>query len=66
MEREWAEALYRGDKVSVKIEVDWPKGASRPDGFNVIYTIEDVATGQRKTYNKSFINPLDTIHDRRH
>jgi filamentous hemagglutinin len=57
MEEEWAAALRRGDKVSVKIEVDWPAGAKRPDGFNVTYQITDPVKGTTSRLTKSFDNP---------
>jgi hypothetical protein len=57
MEREWVDALGRGDKVAVKIEVDWPSGATRPDGFNVTYEITDKTTGIKAIHNENFLNP---------
>jgi hypothetical protein len=56
MEREWDGALGNGNKVSVKIEVDWPSGASRPSGFDVTYTVTN-QQGVGKTYIKAFKNP---------
>ena len=57
MEREWVDALGRGDKVAVKIEVDWPSGATRPDGFKVTYEITDKTTGIKAIHNENFLNP---------
>jgi len=45
MEEIWAEAIRRGDKVSVRIEVDWRAGSNRPDGFLVEHTITDSKSG---------------------
>lgn len=57
MEREWADALARGDKVKVKIDVEWPSsGATRPDAFNVTYEITDAATGTVTRVDKTFLN----------
>jgi hypothetical protein len=57
MEREWARALKRGDKVTVKIQVDWPKGATRPDGFKATYEITSNKTGIKTVHNENFLNP---------
>jgi len=45
MERNWVEALNRGDTVKVTVEIEWRPGAKRPDGFKVKYEITDGKTG---------------------
>jgi len=57
MEETWAAALRKGDKVKVKIEIDWPPGAKRPSGFVVDYDITDAATGAVKSKIEKFVNP---------
>jgi DNA/RNA non-specific endonuclease len=57
MERKWADALGRGDKVKVEIEVKWLDGAKRPDGFKVNYDITDAQTGITTQVSEYFSNP---------
>jgi hypothetical protein len=57
MERKWADAVGRGDKVSVKVKVEWSAGAKRPDGFTAKYEITDAKTGIRTPVEEYFPNP---------
>ncbi|MGL4462889.1 MAG: DNA/RNA non-specific endonuclease [Planctomycetia bacterium] len=56
MEERWKTALENGDKVSVKIEIDWPAGSKRPDGFRVKYEITDSVTGAKTPVSQFFEN----------
>jgi hypothetical protein len=57
MEEQWAAALRRGDKVSVKIHIDWPPGTARPNSFDVESVIVDGVTGAKSTLINTFLNP---------
>lgn len=56
MEREWAKELNDGNLVSVKIEIDWPSNGSRPDGFDVTYSVIDKVSGAEREVNRYFAN----------
>ncbi len=65
MEETWAAALRRGDKVSVKIEVEWPPGAKRPITFYVDYYIKDIVTGKSSKITQEFqiLNCKENFND---
>ncbi len=50
IEKQWAEALENGQKVTVDIDVNYDVGGIRPISFDVSYTIDDVFYYQ-KIYN---------------
>jgi hypothetical protein len=43
--------------VGVKVEVEWPAGAKRPDGFKVTHEITDAKTGITTQVKEYFPNP---------
>jgi hypothetical protein len=55
MEREWVQALKDGNKVAVKIEINWPTGASRPRSFDVNYSVAQ-PSGKVTVVRRSFVN----------
>ena len=46
IENQWAAALKNGQKVSVKIDIKYDAGNSRPTSFSVIYEIDGVRSRQ--------------------
>lgn len=56
MERTWARELGAGNIVRVNIEIMWPNGGKRPDGFKVTYEIIDNGTGKLDVFSDFFIN----------
>jgi len=51
MESTWKQELEAGNRVAVKIEIDWPKGAKRPTGFTVNYTVTEPSGNTRQVQN---------------
>ena len=46
IENQWAAALKNGQKVSVKIDIKYDTGNSRPTSFSVVYEIDGVRSRQ--------------------
>ena len=46
IENQWAAALKNGQKVSVKIDIKYDAGNSRPTSFSVVYEIDGVRSRQ--------------------
>ncbi|MBN9224556.1 MAG: hypothetical protein ABS63_09625 [Microbacterium sp. SCN 70-27] len=63
MENEWADWVATGRHVDYEIRV-YPPGSTRPDKFEVEYTVTDPATGKQMTFTPVFDNEPDQVFDR--